>query len=171
MIGGIVKIGVLATLGFLLANFLDFSYPATIYLGLAVAFGSTMVALKILSDRQELHSLHGRIVIGFLLVEDILAVLALTILSNIGDFQVAGLLLTLLKGVGLLLAIILASRFVFPRLFRYASKFEELMFLLAIGVCFGFAWFSHFLGFSIAIGAFFRRSWFSEPAISFSDCK
>ncbi|TES95360.1 hypothetical protein E3J85_02070 [Patescibacteria group bacterium] len=155
VVGGIVKVGVLALLGFLLANFLDFAYPATIYLGLAVAFGSTMVALKILSDRQELNSLHGRIVIGFLLVEDILAVLALTVLSTLGSFEVTGLLLALVKGIGLLLAVVLASRFVFPWLFRYASKFEELMFILALGFCFGFAWLSYSLGLSIAIGAFF----------------
>ncbi len=155
VIGGIIKVGLLALVGFLLANFLNIGYPASLYLGLAVAFGSTMVVLKILSDRQELNSLHGRIVIGLLLVEDVLAVLALTVLSSLGNFSIIDFSFTLAKGVGLLLLVVLASRFIFPRIFRYASRFDELMLILSLGVCFGFAWLSHFLGFSIAIGAFF----------------
>jgi Kef-type K+ transport system membrane component KefB len=155
VIGGIVKVAVLALLGMLLAKFLAFGYPATLYLGMAVAFGSTMVVLKILSDRQELHSLHGRIIIGFLLMEDLLAVLALTVLANAEHFAALPILLSLAKGVGLLLLIVLVSRFVAPWIFRYAARKEELLFLLALGFCFGFAWIAYLAGFSIAIGAFF----------------
>ncbi len=153
--GGIIKFILLALLGFLLAKFLNFSYPASLYLGIAVAFGSTMVVLKILSDRQELNSLHGRLVTGFLLLEDVLIVLTFTIFSSLGDFSFLSLVLALGKGIGLLLLVVLFSRLVFPWLFRYASQNEELLLILAIGCCFGFAMLAYFLGFSIAIGAFF----------------
>lgn len=153
--GGIIKMGLLTFLGFLLARYLHFGFPASLYLGLAVAFGSTMVVLKILADRQELNSLHGRLVIGFLLVEDILAVLALIILSNLSDFSPVSLLAALGKGILLLLLVVFSSKLIFPWLFRFASKSDELLFILSMGCCFGFAMLAYVFGFSIAIGAFF----------------
>ncbi len=155
VIGGIIKVGLLTFLGLLLAQFLHFGYPTSLYLGLAVAFGSTMVVLKILTDRQELNSLHGRLIIGFLLMEDILAVLALVVLSNLSDLSAPSLLLTLGKGILLLLLVVLSSKFVFPWLFKFASRSEEVLLILAMSCCFGFAMLAYWLGFSIAIGAFF----------------
>jgi Kef-type K+ transport system membrane component KefB/voltage-gated potassium channel Kch len=153
-VGGTVKSLVLFVTGFLAATYFGFLSTEAVYLGLIVAFSSTMVVVKLLSDKQEIDTLHGRIIIGILLMEDILAILALSILNTLGNFHVAFLIVALLKGIGLLVIAILFGKYIFPYLFKFAARSQELLFMMSVTACFLFASFAHMLGFSIAIGAF-----------------
>ena len=69
--------------GFLSFN-LGFTQVEALYIGIAVALSSTMIVIKILSDKNELETLHGRIILGILLVQDVIAVMALSILNTSG---------------------------------------------------------------------------------------
>jgi len=152
--GGSMQVLLLFTVGFVTSILMMYAKIEAVYIGFVVAFSSTMVVIKILSDRKELDTLHGRIIIGFLLVQDVVAIFALIILNSIGDFVVWNLALSFFGGLSLLLIAILLSKFAFAKLFRYAAQSHELFFLLSLSVCFIFALFFHKVGLSIAIGAF-----------------
>ena len=79
-LAGLGEITITATLGFLIALGLGFSYTPALYLAAALAFSSTVVVVKILSDKKEIDSLHGRIALGILIIEDLVAALVLMIL-------------------------------------------------------------------------------------------
>ena len=157
-VGGTVQILFLGSMGWLLGILLGFSSIEAVYCGLIVAFSSTMVVIKLLSDKSELDTLHGRIVIGFLLMEDIFAILALLIISNFSEFVQAGMasiiLLLFIKIIIILVFSFVMAKFIFPPLFKLAAESQEILFLLSITTCFLFAFFSTIIGLSMAIGAF-----------------
>lgn len=140
--------------GLLIAIGFKFSSIEAVYIALVVAFSSTFVIIKLLSDYKELDTLHGRIMVGILLMQDIIAIIALSILSSLQTFTPVFLLISLVKGIGLFITAILASKYLFPSVFKFAAKQKELLFLASITACLVFAIFSVHLGFSIAIGGF-----------------
>ncbi|MBN1274882.1 cation:proton antiporter [Candidatus Woesearchaeota archaeon] len=153
-VGAIVQIAVLFGLGFLVSTLLGFGRLASAYLGLIMAFSSTMVVIKLLSDKHELDTLHGRIVIGILLMQDLVAILALTVLQDKSGFAFYPFLVSLAKGVALLVIAVLFGKFIFPAVFKFAAKHQELLFIASLAVCFSFSILFSLAGFSIAIGAF-----------------
>ena len=138
-VGGLVQMLSIFTFTFILAVFLGFVYQEAIYLGLIIAFSSTMVVVKLLSDKRALDTLHGRIIIGFLLMQDILAILVLSILNTMDNFTFIFLVLSLVKGVVVFLVAIGASRYIFPALFEFAAKSQELLFISAVSISFLFS--------------------------------
>ena len=153
-VGGMVQMLSIFTATFILAVFLGFVYREAIYLGLIIAFSSTMVVVKLLSDKHEIDTLHGRIIIGFLLMQDIIAILALSVLLTIDNFSFSFLILSVVKGIVVFLVAVAASKFLFPALFEFAAKSQELLFIAAVSVSFAFSILFYYIGFSIAIGAF-----------------
>jgi hypothetical protein len=112
-----------------------------------------MVVVKLLSDKSELDTLHGRIVLGILLTEDILAIMALAMLSN-SAFSMDTILGSLLKIIFMLVMLFFTSFYVFPPIFKFAAKTKELLFLVSIAVLFLFSTMAMMLGISLVIGAF-----------------
>ncbi len=153
-IGGLLQILILFIVGYVIALTLGFLTLEAGYIGLMVAFSSTMVVMKLLSDKRELHTLHGRIVVGILLVEDIIAIFALSVLSSLNEFNAGLLVVALLKFLSLFMIAYLLSRFVFPPVFRFSAHHQELLLIMSLAICFLFALLFQSLGFSIAIGAF-----------------
>ncbi len=153
-LGGVIQICLLFMIGFVLSTFFGFTVMEAMYLGIILAFSSTMLVVKLLSDRKELETLHSRIIIGFLIVEDIAAIIALTILGTLNTFSVNILLISLTKSAMLLLLCITLAHFVLPPLFSFAAKNLDLLFLLAVSTCLGYAILFSLFGFSIAFGAF-----------------
>ena len=154
-IGGSIQVLLLFAVGFMLAHALGFIGIEAAYVGLIVAFSSTMIVIKLLSDKKELMTLHGKMIIGILLMQDILAIFALTALSSVHDgFNSATLFYAFIQAGAILALAYGASRWVFPLMFKYAARSQELFFLLALSVCFIFSIVFSYLGFSIAIGAF-----------------
>ncbi len=139
--------------GYFVTKLLGFDSVESIYLGLVIAFSSTMIVIKILSDKLETNTLHGRLTIGILVVQDIFAIMALSYLASvsngaIGYFFFVKILLVILAGI-------LASRYVFPHVFEFAAKSRELLLIVSLSVCFLFALIFSAIGLSITIGAFF----------------
>lgn len=153
-IGTPIQIIILFTLGYLVALIVGFLPLEAAYIGLLFCFSSTMVVMKLLSDKRELNTLHGRIIIGALLVEDVVAILVLSILSSFDNFSIILLIFSLVKFISLFLMAYLASKVLFPRIFRFAAENQELLLISSLAVCFIFSLAFYYLGFSIAIGAF-----------------
>src|SRR3989338_1543972 len=153
-LGGAIQVIVTASLGFALTMLFRYSTTTAYYIGLVVAFSSTMIVIKILSDKQQLDTLHGRIIVGILLMQDIIAVLALIALTTANDFSYSTLMFTLLTGLALFLSALVIGELLLTKLFKFAAKSQELLFLLSLSVCFLFVVAFGIAGFSIAIGAF-----------------
>ena len=153
-IGGVILTSTLFGVGFLVALILAFSKIEAIYIGMVLAFSSTMIVIKLLSDRNELDSLHGRIILGFLLIQDILAILALFILSTANGTTLPKIIIAVTLVIAILAILYIASKAVFPAIFEFAAKSEEMLFTTSIAVCLSFIGIAYYFNFSIAIGAF-----------------
>lgn len=151
---GVTQVAVMLSLGYIIAIWIGMGSMEAIYVGLIVAFSSTMVVIKLLDDKGELDTLHGRITLGVLLVQDILVIIALSVLINLGNLNAAFILSTVVKGLGMLSIAVIASRFLLPHLFKYIADSQELLFLSSLSWLFLFAGLSYLSGFSIAVGAF-----------------
>jgi len=163
------QIRVAATLGLLqiigsfvvgagLALFMHQSLVTGVYLGLALAFSSTVIVVKLLSESHDLHSLHGRLSLGILLIQDILAIVALVIVSGLSQSNGVGLgaelLLLLIKSAALLIITYVCAQYILPHLFRRFARSSELLFLASVAWCFIFALVMSRFDFPIEIGAF-----------------
>lgn len=153
-LGGMIQIILIAVTGYLVALLLGFLTLEAAYIGLFLAFSSTMVVVKLLSDKRELQTLHGRMIIGTLLLQDIVAIFALSILTSVNGFTFTLFGISLIKFLFMFALAYFLSKYVFPTIFRFAAKNQELLLITSLAVCFIFSLAFHFLGFSIAIGAF-----------------
>lgn len=156
IITGIGQIVFTTLVGFGIASFLGFSFLESVYIAVALTFSSTIIIVKLLSDKKELNSLYGKISIGFLLVQDFVAIIALVLISSFSfstdlTSQLSQFVLSL---VALFLLFFIASKFLVKRVFDSISRNQELLFLGAISWCFAFSSAAIFLGFSKEIGAF-----------------
>ncbi len=152
-VGSVMQVLLTSVISYSLFNFLGIDFLPAVYLGLILAFSSTTVVVKNLVDSQKLSTLHGRLMIGFLLVQDFLIVLALPVLSS-NFFSVEVVAPIIAKGLLLLLLAFLLGRFVFSKIVSYSSKSQELLFLSGLSTCFVFIFLSFALDFSPAVGAF-----------------
>jgi len=151
---GVSKTLIIFGLGFLVATSLGYSGKEPFYIGLILAFSSTMVVIKLLSDKNELDTLHGRLTLGILLIEDVLVIMALSVLSVPTQLNPEMLVISAVKGLGLFSIALIMSRYILPTLLKFVAKSQELLFLTALSLCFVYSWVSHLSGFSVAIGAF-----------------
>ncbi len=136
-----------------------FNYDSisSIYVGVALAFSSTIIVLKLLSDRKEQNKLYGKIAIGFLLVQDIVATFALLIASASKEsgFGAVDFSLLALKGIAAGLIVYIVTVHVLKPATTFISKSQELLFLFAIAWGFGIGSLFKLIGFSLEVGALF----------------
>ncbi|WP_322844302.1 monovalent cation:proton antiporter-2 (CPA2) family protein [Pseudomonas sp. B33.4] len=148
-----------ALLGLLLM-LLGMPMTPALLLGAGLSLSSTAIVTKELGSLGEVFSSHGQNAVGVLLFQDVVAVLLLTLVPVFaGSSEQAwywALPLTLAKTVVLFVGLLLASRWLLPRLFHEvaASRSAELFVLLALVIVLLTAWLTHLLGLSPALGAF-----------------
>lgn len=153
-LGGISEIIITGLIGFLIALGLGFQNITAIYLGTALAFSSTVVVVKILSDKKQIDTLHGRIALGILIVEDFVAAIALMAVPLIAKGSNLQLIAEQLGMIILVtLAIFLFSKFILLRFLDYLARNQEALFLFGIAWALIIATLFNRLGFSLEIGA------------------
>jgi Kef-type K+ transport system membrane component KefB len=147
--------------GYLIALSLGLSPISSLYVGVALTFSSTIIIVKLLSDKKEIDALHGRIAVGFLIVQDIVVVLVMIGLTAMGagnDAAPDQLLTTMLwvfaKGFAFLAGIALLMRFILPVVSRQMAQSAELLILFAVSWAVTLATIGELLGFSKEVGAF-----------------
>jgi Kef-type K+ transport system membrane component KefB len=150
---GTVQVAGCALLGWAVAFALGFRGLAAAYLGVASAFSSTMIVVKLLSDKGELDTAAGRVTLGVLLMQDVLAIVVLAVQPNISNPALLPLGLSVVKGFALVVGTMLASRYVLPVLFRSVAKTPEVLLIAAISWCFLVSGAALAADFSIAMGA------------------
>lgn len=148
----------IAMIGFSTTSILGFTKTEALVTGLCLFFSSTIIIVKILSDKKEQNRLHGQIAIGVILVDDIVATFALLFIAARAEgagLHPSDIALLIGKGILLLGFLYLASTHILPKVSRYMAASQELLFLFAIGWGFGMATLFEISGFSLEVGALF----------------
>jgi CPA2 family monovalent cation:H+ antiporter-2 len=180
--GALIQTVVSAVLGVALGNALGWGAGAGLVLGLALSIASTVVLLRTLGDRQELDTPEGRIAVGWLIVEDLLAVLVLVLLPSIapilsgsadlataGQGALVGVVVALGKAAIFALLMIVAGARLVPWLMLVVARegSRELFSLAVLAIALGIAFVSSSVfGVSFALGAFLAGAVVSESDMS-----
>ncbi|MEO1040244.1 MAG: cation:proton antiporter family protein [Pseudomonadota bacterium] len=154
---GLGQVAFTTIFGFLIGLALGLDTITSLYVAVALTFSSTIIIVKLLSDKREIDSLHGRIALGFLIVQDLVVVLAMIVLSAVGAgsggqdalgdvARVFGYGLLMLLGVGVFI------RFIANPLVERLSRAPELLLSFAIGWAALLAALGHYLGFGKELG-------------------
>ena len=156
---GLGRILLVGCLAYGLGLALGLSNTEALYTGIALTFSSTIVIVKLLSDKREIDALHGRIALGVLIVEDIMVVLVMIGLTALSGEEAnaslgTALLAVTLKGVGFLGALALVTRYCLPALLHSLARSPELLTLCGIAWAISLAAGADALGFSKEVGAF-----------------
>jgi len=157
---GFFQIGLTLSLGYLISLFLGFNQITSLYIGIVLTFSSTILVVKLLSDKKDLGSLYGKISVGVLLMQDLFAILTLIFLSGFTSGKIEGISslypfgFILLKGFIIFGFVFYLSRSIFPKIIDSIAKSQEALFLVSLAVAFGMAAFvsSPPVGFSVEIG-------------------
>ena len=162
LLGGFLQVAVTAALGFGLSLGLGFGLMEAMFLAMALTFSSTVVVVKLLTEKGEIESLYGRIAVGVLLVQDLVVIVLLTFLAGMSGVK-AGLdagavgfgLLKAFGGMAALVAVaMVAAKYLLPRPFRWAARSPEILLIWALSWCFLMVLGAHAFGLSHEVGAF-----------------
>jgi len=159
MITGVGQVLFTGSIGTLILWILGFGWLSALYVAVAITFSSTIIIMKLLSDKKDTETTYGRYTIGLMLVQDIIAVL---IMIGLGMFAIqhaegGGVTNTIVWLVAKISAIIVLfvglSKYVLPRVLDRISNSSELLFIFTLAWCFGAASLLRWAGFSLEIGA------------------
>ena len=139
----------------------------SVFLGFLFSLSSTAIVLKLLQERAEVDSPHGRTTLGILIFQDIVIVpmMLLTPLLGGGEGNLApAVLFMLLKGAGVIVFVYLATKWAVPFLLFHivGTKSRELFLFGVLGICLGVAWLTSSIGLSLSLGAFLAGLIISE---------
>ncbi|MBI2263209.1 cation:proton antiporter [Candidatus Berkelbacteria bacterium] len=158
LIVGLGQVLLTGLAGYLILRVLNFAPTSSAYIALALTFSSTIIVVKLLSEKNELNSLSGRLTIGLLLVQDLIAIVALLILSGSLSPSILlkpdALLLATFKTVIFLILIFLFNRLLLAKIFHQLARSAEILFLASLSWMFILAGLAFLFGFSVEIGAF-----------------
>lgn len=145
------------TLGYTAGSLMGFTKTEALITAFALFFSSTIIIVKILSDKKEANRLHGQIAIGVILLDDIVATLALlfVVAGENGGLSALEIGALFVKGLGLMLLLYLANTRFLGKLTKVMASSQELLFLFALAWGFGVASLFELAGFSIEVGALF----------------
>lgn len=174
--GGMIQIMATALLGFAISKtLLNWSIPDAIFFGFLIAISSTMVVLKILMERGETNTPHGRIMIAILLVQDLAVLPLMVILPALGQQDIgfiSSVWITLGKALLFLGAMTVIGFWVVPVLLGHTAgtRSRELFLITIVAIGLGAAFGTYYFGVSAAFGAFaagmlVSRSHFAHQAL------
>jgi len=151
---GFAQIAITAAVGFMIMQLIGFGVMESVYVAIALTFSSTIIIVKLLSEDNELHSLHGKVALGILLAQDLIAIFALIFMAGLaGHLPVQELIgITLLKGVALFVVAYLFTKYVLHHIFDRIAHTHELLFVSSLAYCFVFAYITDAMGLSLHIG-------------------
>jgi Kef-type K+ transport system membrane component KefB/voltage-gated potassium channel Kch len=157
ILAGLGQVIFTTVIGYGVVRALGFDVIASLYTAIALTLSSTIIILKLLSDKGDLDKLYGRIAIGILLVQDIVATLILIIIPTLSQSQGSNLamVISLLCGKGVVAVGILfmISRYLLSRISSYFASSQELLFMFSLAWGFGISSLFAGIGFSAEIGA------------------
>jgi K+:H+ antiporter len=166
-IAGTLQVGLSVATTYGSARLLGRSDAEAVLWGFLVALSSTAIVLKLLGERGETDSPHGRIAVGVLILQDLSVVpmmFLLPLLSGTAAGPEASLGWVMVKAVGMLAVVLVSARMVIPPLLHQVvrTRSHELFVMSIVVICFGTAWLTSLAGLSLALGAFVAGMLISE---------
>jgi Kef-type K+ transport system membrane component KefB len=155
IIGGVGQVLFTGAVGWFLLRVIGFSMTSSIFLAIATTFSSTIVIIKLLTDKKDLDTIYGRFTVGILLVQDVIAIFLLIFIKTMesGGSWAAEFGMIAVKGLLIVAAIYFLARVLLPPLLDRIAESGEFLFLFTIAWCFGVASLVYALGLSLEIGA------------------
>lgn len=156
---------------FFIAYFLGFELQKAVFLGFLFSLSSTAIVLKMLQEKGEINSPHGKVTLAILIFQDIIVVplmLFTPLLAGVSENIWLSLLILLGKGSLVITLVLVSARYIVPKLlFQVAlTKSRELFILSIVVICFAVAWLTSAIGLSLALGAFMAGLIISESEYS-----
>ncbi len=158
LLTGLGQVAFTSVFGYLIGIGLGLGHITSLYVAVALTFSSTIIIVKLLSDKREIDSLHGQIALGFLIVQDLVVVLAMIVLSAVGigasdgEGSSAGIVTALASGIALVVLVVVFVRYVANPLTRRLAQAPELLVIFAIAQAAIFAALGDFVGLGKEVG-------------------
>lgn len=155
-IAGVAQVLFTSGIGFFLLTIMGFQFASAMYLAVGITFSSTIIIVKLLSDKKHTQSTYGRYTLGLMVIQDIIAILIMMVITTISgsDQSLAeSISLFIFKSLSLLVMVYVLSRYALPKVLDKIALSGEFLFIFTVAWCFGVASILHLLGFSIEIGA------------------
>ncbi|KJR42061.1 sodium/hydrogen exchanger [Candidatus Magnetoovum chiemensis] len=170
-IGGFLQVFITCAIVFLISFTIGQSVSASLVYAFLVSLSSTAIVMRIMFERAEMDSPHGRASVGILIFQDLIAVLFMLMIPLLsgGGNNVKDIIFVLIKSLFIITAVIVSSHWIVPRLLRQIvqTRKRELFIITIIFICLGTAFFTYKLGLSLALGAFIAGLIISESEYAY----
>lgn len=171
LMGGSLQVSLTFLAAFIIARQFGQAFGEAVFIGFLVALSSTAIVLKILQERAEVNSPHGRTTLGILIFQDIIIVPMILVTpllagatGNLGE----SVLILLAKGIGIILLVMVGTKWIVPQVLYQVTRTrnQEVFLLSVVVICLGVAWLTSSAGLSLALGAFLAGLIVSESEYS-----
>lgn len=157
LLTGLGQVAFTSIFGYLIGFALGLGHVTSLYVAVALTFSSTIIIVKLLSDKREIDSLHGQIALGFLIVQDLVVVLAMIVLSAVGigageDHGSGAVPMVLASGMAMVALVILFVRYAANPLTERLARAPELLVIFSIAMAAMFAAFGDIVGLGKEVG-------------------
>ena len=172
LIGGSLQVGLTLLAVFFLARRFGVPAPEAVFYGFLVALSSTAIVLRMLQERAEMDTPHGRVDLGVLLFQDVIIVPMILVTPLLAGNRLdridSAVYLFAAKGVAIVILVLVATRWLMPWLLRQVARTRsrELFLLCVVTICLTIAWLTASAGLSLALGAFIAGLIISESEYS-----
>jgi CPA2 family monovalent cation:H+ antiporter-2 len=171
LMGGSMQVFLTLLVTFLIARQLDQPIGESIFIGFLISLSSTAIVLKLLQERAEVDSPHGRTTLGILIFQDIIIVPMILVTpllagatGNLGE----SVFVLIAKGIGIIGLVFAGAKWIIPQVLHQIARTrsQELFILSIVVICLAVAWITSSAGLSLALGAFLAGLIISESEYS-----
>jgi CPA2 family monovalent cation:H+ antiporter-2 len=171
LLGGSLQVLLTSLVTFLVSRHLGFPVGQSVFMGFLLSLSSTAIVLKMLQEKAEVDSPHGRTTLAILIFQDLVIVpmMLLTPLLAGASADLGGSILIMIgKGVGVVALVILGAKWAVPFILYHivGTRSRELFLFSVLGICLGVAWLTSAVGLSLSLGAFLAGLIISESEYS-----
>ena len=169
IVGGFLQVIFTLLAVYFIAIRIGMSFNEALFIGMLFSLSSTAIVLKLLQEKDEIETPHGRIALAVLIFQDIMVVPMILITPLLaGEVYSESLILLMIKGIGIVLMVIISAEWVVPYLLYQIARTRsrELFILSIVFICFAVAWLTSSMGLSLALGAFLAGLIISESEYS-----
>ncbi|MFH1174868.1 MAG: cation:proton antiporter [archaeon] len=153
LLASLIQLAIVGSITFVISMAFHFQFRESILIGVIIFFNSTMLLAKWLDERKTTDAMYGRMAIGCSIMQDLFAIVGLSLLMSTGEFSFVGSAISIGKGIVLVLLAIILTKLLFKPL-NFASKDNDLLFIISLALCFALAFIATYFGYSMSIGAF-----------------
>ncbi len=159
LIGGTIQVGLTVLAGFCIGFLAGRPLGESIFLGCLLSLSSTAIVLRLLAEKRESDSPHGRVIVGMMIFQDIIAIpmmLMIPFFAGVGDGWHVESLYAIGKGIAVLAFVLFSAVKLIPKLLYHIAKTRnrELFLLTVFTICSSVAWITSSIGLSLSLGAF-----------------